>query len=188
MVKKGYETASPEIYDLLKKYAKSHRQEMTESEKVLWNALRDNIQGYRFRRQHAIGNYIADFACLPARLVIEVDGGYHDSPQQQEIDNIRTDYLKGQGFHVVRFTNEEVLGNTDETLTVISNALKYLPLEGGIEGGCWFVSGDHIQAVHMLPGYTHNIINLSETEDLVTVMYCNEVFDPGRPDTFFEKV
>lgn len=52
----------------------------------------------------------------------------------------------------------------------------------------WEVSGDKIQAVHMLPGYTHNIINLSDTEDLVTVMYCNEVFDPGRPDTFFEKV
>ena len=52
----------------------------------------------------------------------------------------------------------------------------------------WEVSGDKIEAVHMLPGYTHNIINLSDTEDLVTVMYCNEVFDPGRPDTFFEKV
>ena len=52
----------------------------------------------------------------------------------------------------------------------------------------WEVSGSRIQAVHMLPGYTHNIINLSETEDLVTVMYCNEVFDPGRPDTFFEPV
>lgn len=52
----------------------------------------------------------------------------------------------------------------------------------------WEVDGSRIQAVHMLPGYTHNIINLSETEDLVTVMYCNEVFDPGRPDTFFEKV
>lgn len=52
----------------------------------------------------------------------------------------------------------------------------------------WEVSGDHIQAVHMLPGYTHNIINLSDTEDLVTVMYCNEVFDASRPDTFYEKV
>ena len=50
------------------------------------------------------------------------------------------------------------------------------------------VSGERIQAVHMLPGYTHNIINLSETEDLVTVMWANEVFDPGRPDTFFERV
>ena len=50
------------------------------------------------------------------------------------------------------------------------------------------VSGDNIQCIHMLPGYTHNIINLSETENLVTVMYCNEIFDPSRPDTFFEKV
>ena len=50
------------------------------------------------------------------------------------------------------------------------------------------VSGDHIQCIHMLPGYTHNIINLSETENLVTVMYCNEIFDPSHPDTFFEKV
>ena len=52
----------------------------------------------------------------------------------------------------------------------------------------WEVSGDHIQAVHMLPGYTHNIINLSDTEDLVTVMYCNEIFDPSHPDTYFEPV
>jgi UDP-2-acetamido-2,6-beta-L-arabino-hexul-4-ose reductase len=52
----------------------------------------------------------------------------------------------------------------------------------------WKVDGDHIQAVHMLPGYTHNIINLSDTEDLVTVMYCNEIFNPNKPDTYFEKV
>lgn len=52
----------------------------------------------------------------------------------------------------------------------------------------WEVDGDHIQAVHMLPGYTHNIINLSDTEDLVTVMYCNEIFNPNKPDTFFEPV
>ena len=52
----------------------------------------------------------------------------------------------------------------------------------------WEVDGDHIQAVHMLPGYAHNIINLSEAEDLVTVMYCNEVFNPNKPDTFFQPV
>ena len=63
------------------------------------------------------------------------------------------------------------------------------PLEGGKpEVLEWEVDGDHIQAVHMLPGYTHNIINLSETENLVTVMYCNEIFDPNKPDTFFEPV
>lgn len=52
----------------------------------------------------------------------------------------------------------------------------------------WEVSGDKIQVVHMLPGYTHNIINMSDSEDLVTVMYCNEIFDSNKPDTFFEKV
>jgi len=52
----------------------------------------------------------------------------------------------------------------------------------------WEVSGDNIQAVHMLPGYTHNIINLSQTENLVTVMYCNEIFNPNKPDTYFEIV
>lgn len=52
----------------------------------------------------------------------------------------------------------------------------------------WEVSGDKIEAVHMLPGYTHNIINLSEKEDLVTVMYCNEIFNPNKPDTFFDPV
>ena len=52
----------------------------------------------------------------------------------------------------------------------------------------WEVSGDNIQAVHMMPGYTHNIINLSETEDLVTVMYCNEIFNPDKPDTYYEPV
>ena len=52
----------------------------------------------------------------------------------------------------------------------------------------WEVSGDKIQSVHMLPGYTHNIINLSDTEDLVTVMYCNEIFNPNKPDTFFDPV
>ena len=52
----------------------------------------------------------------------------------------------------------------------------------------WEVSGEKIQAVHMLPGYTHNIINLSDTEDLVTVMYCNEIFNPNKPDTFFDPV
>ena len=50
------------------------------------------------------------------------------------------------------------------------------------------VSGEKIEAVHMLPGHTHNIINLSETQDLVTVMWANEAFDPNKPDTFFEKV
>ena len=78
----------------------------------------------------------------------------------------------------------------DNVCGVITNLLKYLknfPLEGG-QRGAYAVSGEYIQSVIMLPGYTHNIINLSDTEDLVTVMYCNEIFDPNHPDTFFDPV
>ena len=183
-----WNTADPTLYEELKEKAESMRKNPTEAESALWEMLRGKNLDAKFRRQHIIGDYIVDFVCLDKQLVVELDGGYHNDPEQKELDRQRTNFLRSKGFSVLRFTNEEVLGNTNETLTVISNALKYLPLEGGIEGGCWFVSGDHIQAVHMLPGYTHNIINLSDTEDLVTVMYCNEIFDASRPDTFFEPV
>lgn len=63
-----------------------------------------------------------------------------------------------------------------------------LDAEGKVEILEFEVSGDKIQSVIMLPGYTHNIINLSDTEDLVTVMYCNEIFNPNRPDTYFDPV
>ncbi len=106
-----YETAAPDRYDLLKDFARKNRREMTESEIILWNALRHSLQGYKFRRQHAVSDYITDLVCLSEKLVIEVDGGYHDDEQQQHDDQIRTDYLQEKGFRVIRFRNEEV--NTD---------------------------------------------------------------------------
>ena len=183
-----WNTADPAIYEQLKEKAETMRKNPTEAEAALWEMLRGKNIDAKFRRQHIIGDYIVDFVCLDKQLVVEVDGGYHYTPEQQRLDRERTHFLQSKGFAVLRFTNEEVLCHTHETLTVIRNALQYLPLEGGLEGGCWFVSGNHIQAVHMLPGYTHNIINLSDTEDLVTVMWANELFDPTHPDTFFEKV
>ena len=76
-----------------------------------------------------------------------------------------------------------------ETFIVVSgHGLIQLRKEGTDEIWNYEVSGEKIQAVQMLPGYTHNIINLSETEDLVTVMYCNERFNPNRPDTYFDPV
>lgn len=76
-----------------------------------------------------------------------------------------------------------------ETFIVVSgHGLIQLRKEGTDEVWNYEVSGERIQAVQMLPGYTHNIVNLSETDDLVTVMYCNEVFNPQRPDTYFDKV
>ena len=76
-----------------------------------------------------------------------------------------------------------------ETFIVVSgHGLIQLRKEGTGEVWSYEVSGEKIQAVQMLPGYTHNIINLSDSEDLVTVMYCNERFNPERPDTYFDKV
>ena len=76
----------------------------------------------------------------------------------------------------------------EQFIVVSGHGLIQLRKEGSDEILNYEVSGDKIQSVIMLPGYTHNIINLSDTEDLVTVMYCNEIFDPGRPDTYFDKV
>ena len=76
----------------------------------------------------------------------------------------------------------------EQFIVVSGHGLIQMRKEGTDEVQNYEVSGDKIQSVIMLPGYTHNIINLSETEDLVTVMYCNEVFNPERPDTYFDKV
>ena len=99
----NYQMAYPDRYDILKTFIREHRNNPTEAEKVLWQLLRGKTLGVKFRRQHAIGDYIADFACLSANLVIEVDGGYHQEPNQQEIDQIRTEYLESKGFKVIRF-------------------------------------------------------------------------------------
>ena len=188
-----YNTADPTLYEALKEKAEEMRKNPTEAESALWEMLRGKNLDTKFRRQHIIGDYIVDFVNLEKQLVVELDGGYHNDPEQKALDKQRTDFLQSKGFSVLRFSNEEALYNTDETLSIIKNALKYLTpsLEeraGERLVGCWFVSGANIQSVLMLPGYTHNIINLSDTEDLVTVMYCNEIFNPNRPDTFFDPV
>jgi very-short-patch-repair endonuclease len=118
-----YETAAPDRYLLLKDFARHNRREMTESEAVLWNALRKIQSGFRFRRQHPIGDYIADFVCLSAKLVIEVDGGYHNDPAQQEADLVRTEALQSKGFQVIRFKNEEI---NDDVKTVVMRIKEHL--------------------------------------------------------------
>jgi very-short-patch-repair endonuclease len=92
--------------------ARQLRSNPTEAEKRLWSKLRlKQIGGHRFRRQAPIGPYVADFACLAQRLIIEVDGGQHDSRATQ--DDARTAWLERQGFRVLRFWNNEVLGNVE---------------------------------------------------------------------------
>ena len=98
---------------------------------------------------------------------------------QVSINISKPGITKGQHWHHSKW----------ETFIVVSgHGLIQLRKEGTDEVWNYEVSGDKIQAVHMLPGYTHNIINLSDTDDLVTVMYCNEIFNPGRPDTYFDPV
>ena len=104
------------------KRAKRLRGEMTEAEKKLWYRIRlKQIGGHHFRRQVAIGDYAVDFACLTAKLVIEVDGGQHDWRKAE--DDIRTRYLEARGYRVIRFWNNEVFENTDGVLHVIARAL-----------------------------------------------------------------
>ena len=73
----SYKTADRMLYPILKDNARENRKQMTEGERVLWNELRAKKTGYRFLRQHAIGEYIVDFVCLERKVMVEVDGGYH---------------------------------------------------------------------------------------------------------------
>ena len=122
----GYMT-SGDNFHFLEQKAKEMRENMTESETVLWEALKSKHIGDKFRRQHIIGNFIADFVCLSKRLVIEVDGGYHTDDTQQGLDEGRAEELKQLGFEVIRFTNEEVLNNLDKVIHQITEKLSSLP-------------------------------------------------------------
>lgn len=108
---------------MLKEFAKHNRREMTKSETILWNALRRDIKSYKFRRQHPIGDYIADFLCVTNKMVIEVDGEYHNDPQQQQEDQWRTEYLERKGYKVIRFTNEEVNSDVKGVISKIKEEL-----------------------------------------------------------------
>ena len=86
-------------------------------EKVLWNGLKTKkLNGYKFRRQHPIQKYIADFYCHELKLIIEVDGGYHNKKEQKDYDKIRSETLNFQDIKILRFSNEEVLMNTQHVL------------------------------------------------------------------------
>jgi len=87
--------------------------------------LRRKSLGVKFRRQHPIDEFIADFACLEEQLVIEVDGGYHDDPLQQEDDERRTSILVAKGYRILRFKNEEVLLDIENVLTKIRDNIRF---------------------------------------------------------------
>lgn len=120
---KGYhpdnETADTLLYTVLRGYSHEMRYEPTMAEIRLWECLRAKRLGVKFRRQHVIDDYIADFVCLSEKLVIEVDGEYHNEEEQQTLDKQRTERLDALGYRVLRFTNDQVLFQIEDVLETI---------------------------------------------------------------------
>jgi len=147
------------------------RKAPTDAESLLWYHLRDRrLAGHKFRRQRPIGPYFADFACLDAMLVIELDGGQHAGAV--EYDQRRTDLMKAEGFRVLRFWNNEVLAQTEAVLEIILRALDEsasphpnpLPLAGeGVDGAQRCCAGRTLPHPNPLPqageGARHQDIN-----------------------------
>lgn len=121
-----YETADASLYKVLQERALQHRNYPTQAEAVLWEYLKGNRLGAKFRRQHLIGQYIPDFVYLSKQLIVEVDGGYHFIGDQPSSDEQRTAYLESFGYHVIRFTNEEVLTDTQNVLQKIRHIMNHL--------------------------------------------------------------
>ena len=105
-------------------FARALRKQMTVAETVLWSRIRREALGYKFRRQHPIGPYIADFACVEVRLVVEVDGATHRTPEEIDYDAARTAFIEAQGWRVMRVGNLDVTKLTSETLEAIHSALR----------------------------------------------------------------
>ena len=110
----------------ISRHAAPLRREATDAEQALWSELRGRrLEGHKFRRHWTVGPYIADFCCLEARLIVEVDGGQH-TPER---DAVRTQFLRAKGFRLLRFWNNDVLGNRDGVLQVILEALDHTERE-----------------------------------------------------------
>ena len=116
----------PPISHFKRAAARRLRNDSTKAEAILWRHLRRlETRGTHFRRQVPVGSYIVDFACLAARLIIEVDGSQHGEDAGLSHDHERTRWLEGEGYRVLRFWNSEVLQNPEEVMEAI-----YAPLYG----------------------------------------------------------
>ena len=102
--------------------ARRLRKDMTRAEVLLWSKLRRDALGYRFHRQKPIGPYIADFACIEAKLVVEIDGATHGSEDARAYDSRRTSFLEHDDWRVIRFQNAEVYDNITGVLETITRA------------------------------------------------------------------
>jgi very-short-patch-repair endonuclease len=118
------------IHPELRHRSRELRHPQTSAEECLWSALRNrHLEGYKFRRQHPLGQFIVDFYCAQTRLVVEIDGDGHT--RQIEYDAMRTEWLESQGFTVIRFWNEEVMDGAEVVATQILEACTRLE-KGGV--------------------------------------------------------
>ena len=103
------------------------RRNETKAEKLLWEKLRNNqLEGLKFRRQHPVNIYIADFYCHKFKLIIELDGDYHDQEEQKQKDEVRTEVLRLNDLKIIRFKNEEVEQDINQVLITIKNKIEQL--------------------------------------------------------------
>jgi len=104
--------------------AKQLRQTMTRAETLLWRHLKaGRLNSVGFRRQTPIGNYIADFVCFSAKLIIEIDGESHDFEERQRVDQNRDAFFASEGFRTLRFTNQQVMSNLEGVVEAIRQAV-----------------------------------------------------------------
>ena len=121
------ETARNSTYKLFKELSQQLKDNPTQEERILWELLRSHKAGYHIRRQHIIDEFIVDFVCLKKMLTIEVDGGYHNTREQNDYDIARTNFLSEAGFTEIRFTNEEVRTNPTAVIEKIRHKLDSMP-------------------------------------------------------------
>ncbi|WP_184545887.1 leucine--tRNA ligase [Mucilaginibacter sp. FT3.2] len=138
------ETADPVYYEQVKDFSRDNRNQPTEAEEMLWQFLRSEKLGYKIRRQHIIGQFIADFVSLQKGLVIELDGHHHTS--NKEADDARTEVLNHFGFEVIRFSNDEVLKDVQSVALSIKLKLDSLPERDKTK-----ISGEETDAAKVSP-------------------------------------
>ncbi len=151
--------------NLIFEKAKTLRNTLTESEVLLWNHIKGKQLGFKFRRQHPISNYIADFYCHEAKVVIELDGSIHNLPEILQNDIERQKYLEELGLTVLRFTNDELYNNTNKVLEEIKSAIQAQRHTASPLGGVGGLSKRIIPCLDVKDGRTVKGVNFVDLRD-----------------------
>ena len=120
-------TTEPHTWKYTKEFARENRKNPTEAEDILWQAVRNEQLGFKIRRQHTIAGFIADFACVTAGLVIELDGEYHSETEFKAYDSQRTSFLGEYGYKVIRFSNQQIINALEDVLESLKRELEERP-------------------------------------------------------------